>query len=65
MVIDMNKHKIIICPNEEKLRILEEMNKDSNLTNITFYTKEEFLREYYFSYDEQAIYYCMKKYHWH
>ena len=61
----MNKHKIIICPNEEKLRILEEMNKDNNLTNITFYTKEEFLREYYFSYDEQAIYYCMKKYHWH
>ena len=59
-----HKHKIIVCPNEEKIRILEEMQKNSTLENVTFYTKKQFFQEYYFSYDEKAIYYCMKKYHW-
>ena len=55
---------IIICPNNEKLRILDALNKEDKLYNIKFMTKKEFISNYYFSYDEKAIIYIMKKYHY-
>ena len=58
----MEKTKIIICPNEEKLKILLSFHSDKNLHNIKFMTKKEFINNYYFSYDEETIYYLMKKY---
>ncbi|MBQ6323498.1 MAG: PD-(D/E)XK nuclease family protein [Bacilli bacterium] len=56
--------RIVVCPNEEKLRILADYESDKNLHNIKFMTKEEFISNYYFSYDENAIYYLMKKYNY-
>lgn len=58
-------NKIIICPNEEKLKILGKLGKEKKFQNIKFYTKEEFLKEACFSYDEKCLFYVMKKYHWH
>ena len=58
----MNKSKLIICPNEEKLKILLSFNNDKELHNIKFMTKNEFFNNYFFSYDDEAIYYLMKKY---
>ena len=58
-------NKLIICPNNEKNKILEELAKDSKLHNIKFMTKEEFINNYYFSYNEDAIYYLMTKYNLH
>ena len=58
----MEKSKLIICPNEEKLKILLELNGDKKLYPIKFMTKKEYLNNYYFSYDDEAIYYLMKKY---
>ena len=58
----MEKTKIIICPNEEKLKILLSFHNDKNLHNIKFMTKKEFINNYYFSYDEETIYYLMNKY---
>lgn len=59
----MTKSKLIICPNEEKLKILLELNNSKELNPIKFMTKSEFFNNYYFSYNDETIYYLMKKYH--
>lgn len=59
----MTKSKLIICPNEEKLKILLELNNSKELNPIKFMTKNEFFNNYYFSYNDETIYYLMKKYH--
>ena len=55
-------NKIIICPNEEKLNILDRLNNSNELHNIKFMTIKEFIDNYYFSYTEEAIFYLIKKY---
>src|SRR5574344_520688 len=52
--------KVVICNNDVKNNIL--MQK--KLLNITFFTREEFLKNFYFDYDYRAIYYLMKKYNY-
>lgn len=55
---------LIICPNATKLKILNELLEENTLYNIKFMTKEEFKNNYYFLYDEKALFYLMKKYHY-
>lgn len=55
---------LIICPNEQKIKILETLSKEKKLYNIKFMTKEEYKSNYYFSYDETALYYLMNKYNY-
>ena len=55
----MNDEKIIICPNDIKLKLLMSNNK---ITNIKYMTKEEFINNYYYKYDENTFYYLMNKY---
>lgn len=55
-------NKIIICPNEEKLNILDKLNNSNELHNIKFMTIKEFIDNYYFSYTEEALFYLIKKY---
>ena len=57
------KKKIIICPNEEKIKILNNLN-NNNLHSYKFLTKEEYLNNYYFSYNEDTIYYLIKTYNY-
>ncbi len=54
--------KIIVCPNTEKLRILQSFSRSTEIPDVTFLTKEEFLHQKLFSYNEKAIFYLMKKY---
>ena len=54
--------KIIICPNEEKMNILENNELNNELSDIKFMTKEEYLNHYYYEYDEKALYYLINKY---
>ncbi len=54
--------KIIVCPNETKLKILEELNNSNELHSIKFMTKNEYINNYFFSYNDNAIYYLMNKY---
>ena len=42
MVIIM-KEKLIICPNEEKMNILDKYSNDESLHNIKFMTKQEYI----------------------
>lgn len=62
---DLKDNSLIICPNSEKIFLLEELNKQDQFYNLKFMTKEEFKNNYYFSYDEEALYYLMHKYHYH
>ena len=54
--------KIIICPNIYKLKLLEKLNNNKELHSIKFMTKKEFINNYYFSCNDNAIYYLMNKY---
>lgn len=53
---------IIICPNDQKKKILNKLSNQDKLFNIKFFTKKEFINNYYFSYNDKTIYYLMNKY---
>lgn len=55
---------LIICPNSYKMRLLDKLSKDDTLYDIKFMTKSEFFENYFFSYDEKAIIFIMKKYNY-
>lgn len=59
-----NNNLIIVCPNEEKNKILIQLSNDKNFYNIRFMTKEEFKNNYFFSYNEEALSYLMEKYNY-
>ena len=61
MVINV---KIIVCPTEEKMNLLENNEINNDLLDIKFMTKEEYLNHYFYEYNENAIYYLMKKYNY-
>ena len=53
--------KIIVCTNDYKKKLL--LNDNSNtLSNIKYYSKNDFINNYFFSYDYKTIYYLMNKY---
>ena len=54
--------KIIICPNEEKLNILNNLSNNKELHSIKFMTINEFINNYFFSYKKETLYFLMKKY---
>lgn len=54
--------KLIICPNEFKMDYLNRNNDSNELINIKFMNIKEFMDNYFFSYDDRAIYYLMDKY---
>lgn len=53
---------LIICPNEEKIKILDKLSKDARLYDIKFMTKEEYKKNYFYNYDEKSLYYLLNKY---
>ena len=55
---------LIVCPNSLKMQILAQQATVEKIYNLKFMTKEEFKSNYYFSYDEKAIFYLMQKYHY-
>lgn len=55
---------LIVCPNATKIKILNEQMQDDKLYNIKFITKEEFKNNYFYSYDDETLYYLLKKYNY-
>lgn len=55
---------LIVCPNEVKLKILRELEKDDNFYDVKFMTKSEFMNNYYFNYTLEALYYLVNKYNY-
>ena len=60
--MEYQDNTLIICPNERKMKILNELMASDKLYNLKFMTKEEFKNNYYFSYDEKTLFYLMHKY---
>ena len=65
MVKLMKKGKLIICPHEEKMKILSSRKLEDGFINTRFMTKEEFFQHYFYTYDIDLYYYLMKTYNWH
>ena len=57
--------KLIICPNSEKRNILRSLDNSNTLYNIKFMSKNEFLSNYYFEYNDKALFYLIDKYNIH
>ena len=59
----MTKENILmIIPNNEKMKLLSNLEKENSLHNIKFMTKEEFLSNYYFKSNEKTLFYLLNKY---
>ena len=61
---DIQNNTIIICENDYKKQILKELSLKHIFLNVLFFSKKEFLEEYYFKYNEKAIYYLVNKYNY-
>ena len=59
MLETIKNNTIIICNNNYKMQILKDIKK---LINIKFMSMDEFIKSYYFDYDEKTILYVIKKY---
>ncbi len=53
---------IFICGYSYKKWILKELNNDSNIYDVKFFSLKEFMNHYYFSYDDLTLAYVMEKY---
>lgn len=62
MFSDIKNNTLIITNSSYKKEILESFSKDEKLHPITFMNPNEFISNYFFTYEEDAIYYLMKKY---
>lgn len=54
----------IICPDNIKKQILEQISNEKKIINLKFYTLNEFKKAYFGTYKVEAIYYLMKKYNY-
>lgn len=62
IIKEIINNTLIVCPIDYKNEILLLLCNDSNLYNIKFMDINEYKRNYYFSYNEQTIYYLCNKY---
>ena len=53
---------LLIIDNTNKEFILEKLSQMNGFYNVKLMTKDEFINHYFFTYQEEAIYYLMKKY---
>ncbi len=58
----INEKTIIVCPDNIKNKLLNEINKRDSLINVKIYSLEELKRIICFDYDINAILYLMEKY---
>ena len=59
---ELKNNSLLICPNDIKKIILQELNKLNKLINIKFMTIEELVKKYYFDYDNKTILYLINNY---
>ena len=60
--MNLDNVDIIICPSNQKKKILNKLSNIDKLFNIKFYNKKEFIDNYYFTYNDKTIYYLINKY---
>ncbi len=55
-------NSVLIIPSNIKNDVIENIRKDNNLLNISFITREDFIKKVTFDYTNEAIYYLINKY---
>ena len=55
MFADIKKETLIITNNSNREQLLNELSQDTLLHPITFMSLQEFINNYFFSYDEKTI----------
>lgn len=63
-ITNLDDNLLIVCPNNEKKKILSKLDATDKLFNIKFMTLQEYKNNYFYSYDEKALIYLMKKYNY-
>jgi len=53
---------VFVIPSNIKENLIEKVRKENKLLDITFITKNEFIKKLTFDYDNKTIYYLMNKY---
>jgi len=64
MIENIQNNTILLLPNKIKKKIIEKIRQTKKLLDIKFMSMDEFINNYYFTYDNQTIHYLMTKYHW-
>ncbi len=64
MIDKILNNSIVICNNNIKNKLLLKLSNNKEIKNIKFMSLKEFTNNYVGSYDNNAIYYLMKKYHY-
>lgn len=59
---NLENNMIIVTENKYKESILKTISLSSRLFNINIISKSEFIKRFYFDYNEEAVYYLMNKY---
>ena len=63
MIIEyLKKKNLIICPNNLKETVIYEINQASTLISYKIIDMNEFLENYFFSYDKKTIFYLIEKF---
>ena len=62
-MIDFGEYDILIVKNNIRNKIIEKINSEG-LKKIKIMSLEDVYNKYYFTYDEHAIHYLMKKYNY-
>lgn len=63
-ITKLKNDTILVVKSYLKNKIIEEVRKNNKLLNIKFMSLDEIRNNYYFTYDEKAIYYLINKYHY-
>ena len=63
-ITKLKNDTILVVKSYLKNKIIEEVRKNNKLLNIKFMSLDEVRNNYYFTYDEKAIYYLINKYHY-
>ena len=61
---DINDKTIIVCSNNVKEKVLDNINRFDRLINVKIYSLSEIKRNVLFDYDDNAILYLMNKYNY-
>ena len=59
----LHDNSLIICENNYKDSILENLTLNNLFLDVKFMTKKDFLSKYFFTYKEDTLYYLTNKYH--
>ena len=59
---EIAEDSLVLCDTNLKQELLEKRNNQGSLINFKLMTFKEFLEQYFFSYNEETIYYVTKKY---